>query len=90
MKNELYKVEVCDGIVKMLSNIVCPNCGERYLYHFDRGVAKGILTGEYVYEGFFDYHFGESYDCYTCGHSWEIRNSKKGFLVRLFPFLENH
>ena len=54
-----------------------------------KGKKKGILPGEYVFEGFFDPHYGYSYDCYTCGHHWEVRRSKNNLLVKMFPYLEN-
>lgn len=91
MRNELYKVEVYDGILRIVADTACPNCEERYFYYIDSDKSeRGILPSEYIFEGFFDYHYGKSYDCYTCGHSWKIRKSKKNRLVRIFPFLENH
>ena len=78
------------NILKIPSSVICPNCGEKYSFYISKkGKKKGILPGEYVYEGFFDPHYGDLYDCYSCGHHWEIRKSEKSLSVKLFPFLEN-
>ena len=76
--------------IKIPTNEICPKCGEQYTYYISKsGDKKGILPSAYVYEGFFDSHYSNSYDCYTCGYHWEERVSKKSLLVKLFPFLEN-
>lgn len=75
--------------LKIPSSVICPNCGEKYYYYISKkGKEKGILSGEYEYEGFFDHHYGYSYECYTCGNYWEVRKDKKSLSVKLFPFLE--
>ena len=78
------------NILKIPSSVTCPNCGEKYSFYISKkGKKKGILPGEYVFEGFFDPHYGYSYDCYTCGHYWKVRRSKKSLLVKMFSYLEN-
>lgn len=77
-------------VIKIPASVICPNCGEKYSYYISKkGKKKGILSGEYIYEGFFDPHYGNSYDCYSCGHHWEVRTDEKSLSVKLFPFLEN-
>lgn len=77
-------------VIKIPASVICPKCGEKYSYYISKkGKKKGILSGEYVFEGFFDPHYGYSYDCYTCGYHWEVRKDKKSLFVKLFPFLEN-
>lgn len=78
------------NLFKFPSPVICPKCGEKYLFYISKnGKRKGILSGEYIFEGFFDFHYGNHYDCYTCGHHWDNRASKKDLLVKILPFLEN-
>lgn len=77
-------------VFKIPSSVICPNCGEKYLFYISKkNKKKGILFGEYFHEGFFDSHYGDVYDCYTCGHHWTVRHSEKSLSVKLFPFLED-
>lgn len=78
-----------NNLLKVPSSVTCPKCGEKYLYYISNEGKKGILLGEYIYEGFFNTHYGKSYDCFTCNYHWEERIDKKSLLIRLFPFLEN-
>lgn len=76
--------------IKIPSTVICPKCGEKYLFYISKnGKRKGILFGEYFHEGFFDSHYGECYDCYTCGHHWDTRTSEIPLSIRIFPFLQN-
>lgn len=78
------------NLFKFPSTVVCPKCGEKYSFYITKKrKRKGILAGEYFFEGFFDPHYGEHYDCYTCGHHWDIRKSERSLLIKVFPFLEN-
>lgn len=63
-------------ILKMKSNHKCPKCGEQFYSYIDEdGNNKGITFSEYFYEGFFKSHYGHTYYCYTCGNSWDERES---------------
>ena len=76
--------------IKIPSSVICPNCGEKYSFYISKkGKRKGILQGEYVHEGLFDPHYGDLYDCCSCGHHWTVRKSEKSLSVKLFSFLEN-
>lgn len=76
--------------IKIPLKITCPNCGEHhYFYDSNDGKTKGILMTEYVFDGFFDNHYGHSYKCYSCGHKWDVRESEESLSVKLFPFLRN-
>lgn len=76
--------------IKVLADVNCPECNEKYSFYMsNEHKKKGILAKEYFYEGFFDSHYGNRYDCYTCGHHWIVRESKKSFFIKIFPFLEN-
>lgn len=80
-----------NSVIKIPANVICPKCGEKYSYYISKkGNQKGILSGKYFYEGFFDSHYGNSYDCYTCGYHWKERVSEESLSVKLFPFLENN
>lgn len=77
-------------ILKIRADVTCPICREKYSFYLSKkGKKKGILVGEYFYEGFIDSHYGYTYNCYSCGYHWEERKSKKSSLVKIFPFLEN-
>lgn len=68
--------------IKIPTDEIYTKCGEQYTYYIsESGDKKSILPGAYVYEGFFDSHYGKSYDCYTCGYHWEERVSKKSLLI---------
>lgn len=76
--------------LKIPCGCTCPNCGESNgFYITKKGRKKGILFGEYFYEGFFDPHYGNTYTCYSCNTEWEERTSGTNLSVRLFPFLKN-
>lgn len=71
--------------IKILSSEICPKCGEKYSFYISKkGKRKGILVGEYIYEGFIDPHYGDCYDCYTCGNHWNIRKSELPWWKKLF------
>lgn len=76
--------------IKISSNEICPKCGENYYFYIDKSNRKkGLLFGEYVFEGLFDTHYGKHIDCYSCGNHWKVRKDKKSLLIKLLPFLEN-
>ena len=77
------------NILKIPSSTICPKCGEKYSFYMSKKRKKKVYYQENIYEGFFDSHYGNQYECYTCGYHWTVRKNEKSLLIKLFPFLEN-